>query len=65
MAELGIALFVIPRLLKTQLAGARYASLGAALWNAALIAGLGAIAAGFSDGLARPTPSERWRFARR
>lgn len=51
MAGLGIALFIIPRLLKTELVGARYAFLGAALWNAALVAGLGAIAAGFSDGL--------------
>jgi cytochrome c oxidase cbb3-type subunit 1 len=51
MAGLGIALFIIPRLLKTELVGARYAFLGAALWNAALIAGLGALAAGFSDGL--------------
>jgi len=51
MAGLGIALFVIPRLLKTELVGARYAFLGAALWNAALIAGLGSIAVGVSDGL--------------
>lgn len=51
MAGLGIALFVIPRLLKTELVGAKYAFLGAALWNAALIAGLGAIAVGVSDGL--------------
>jgi cytochrome c oxidase cbb3-type subunit 1 len=51
MAGLGIALFVIPRLLKTELVGARFAFLGAALWNAALIAGLGSIAAGISDGL--------------
>jgi cytochrome c oxidase cbb3-type subunit I len=51
MAGLGIAMFVIPRLLKTELVGARYGFLGAALWNAALVAGLGAIAAGFSDGL--------------
>jgi len=51
MAGLGIALFVIPRLLKTELVGARYAFLGAALWNAALIAGLGAIAVGLGDGL--------------
>ena len=51
MAGLGIALFVIPRLLKTELTGARYAFLGAALWNAGLIAGLGAIAMGDSDGL--------------
>lgn len=51
MAGLGIALFVIPRLLKTELIGLRYAFLGAALWNAALIAGLGAIAVGLGEGL--------------
>ena len=51
MAGLGIALFVIPRLLKTELVGARFAFLGGALWNAALIAGLGSIANGISDGL--------------
>lgn len=51
MAGLGIAMFVIPRLLKTPLRGARYAFVGAVLWNAALIAGLGSIAAGINDGL--------------
>ena len=51
MAGLGVALFVIPRLLKTELVGARFALLGAALWNAALIAGVGSLAAGISDGL--------------
>lgn len=51
MAGLGIALFVIPRLLKTQLVGARFAMLGGALWNAALIAGLGSIGVGLNDGL--------------
>jgi len=51
MAGLGIAMFIIPRLLKTPLVGAKFAFLGAALWNAALIAGLGAIAAGINDGL--------------
>lgn len=51
MAGLGTALFVIPRLLKTQLVGAPFAFLGAALWNAALIAGLGAIAVGLNDGM--------------
>ena len=51
MAGLGIAMFIIPRLLKTELVGARYAFMGAAMWNAALVAGLGAIAAGISDGL--------------
>lgn len=51
MAGLGVALFIIPRLLKTPLMGARYAFFGAVLWNAALIAGLGSIGAGISDGL--------------
>ena len=51
MAGLGIALFIIPRLLKTELVGGRFAFLGAALWNAGLIAGLGSIGYGVSDGL--------------
>lgn len=51
MAGLGIALFILPRLLKTPLVGGKYALLGAALWNAALISGVGAIAVGISDGL--------------
>jgi cytochrome c oxidase cbb3-type subunit I len=51
MAGLGIALFIIPRLLKTELVGGRFALLGAALWNAGLIAGLGSLAYGVSDGL--------------
>jgi cytochrome c oxidase cbb3-type subunit 1 len=51
MAGLGVALFIIPRLLKTPLIGARYAFAGGVLWNAALIAGLGSIGAGVSDGL--------------
>ncbi|MBK7521473.1 MAG: cbb3-type cytochrome c oxidase subunit I [Gammaproteobacteria bacterium] len=51
MAGLGVALFIIPRLLKTPLMGARYAFIGAVLWNAALIAGLGSVGAGISDGL--------------
>lgn len=48
---LACAIFIIPRLLKTELVGASYAFLGVGLWNAALIAGLGAIAAGISDGM--------------
>lgn len=51
MAGLGIAMFVIPRLLKRPLMGARYAMLGAVLWNAALITGLGSVAVGISDGM--------------
>ncbi|UXH79949.1 cbb3-type cytochrome c oxidase subunit I [Roseateles amylovorans] len=50
MAGLGIALFTLPRLLKTELVGTRYAVVGAALWNVGLIAGLVAIGAGDSDG---------------
>lgn len=51
MAGLGIAMFVIPRLLKTPLIGARFAFIGAVMWNAALVAGLGSIAVGINDGL--------------
>ncbi len=51
MAGLGVALFIIPRLLKTPLIGARFAFVGGVLWNAALIAGLGSIGTGISDGL--------------
>ncbi|SEF12547.1 cytochrome c oxidase cbb3-type subunit 1 [Burkholderia sp. WP9] len=51
MAGLGTALFIIPRVLKTPLIGMRFAFLGAILWNASLIAGLGAIAMGFNAGL--------------
>jgi len=51
MAAFGIALWTLPRLLKTGLIGGRFALLGCMLWNAALIAGLGSIAAGLNDGL--------------
>ncbi|APV51901.1 hypothetical protein BWI17_20830 [Betaproteobacteria bacterium GR16-43] len=51
MAGLGLAIWMLPRLLKTTLVGGQFALLGAILWNAGLIAGLGAIAAGFSDGM--------------
>ncbi len=51
MAGLGTALFMIPRLLRRPLLGARHALAGGMLWNAALIAGLGSIAAGLNDGL--------------
>jgi len=51
MAGLGIAMFVLPRLLKTELAGAKFAALGGLLWNVGLVAGLGSIAIGVNDGL--------------
>ncbi|GFE84163.1 membrane protein [Steroidobacter agaridevorans] len=51
MAGLGIAMFVLPRLLGRPLLGGGFAMLGAALWNAALISGLASIAVGINDGL--------------
>ncbi|MFT0533636.1 cbb3-type cytochrome c oxidase subunit I [Castellaniella hirudinis] len=51
MAAFGIAIWVLPRLLKTRLYGGRYALLGCVLWNTGLLAGLGAIAMGINDGL--------------
>ncbi|HJV84270.1 MAG TPA: cbb3-type cytochrome c oxidase subunit I [Noviherbaspirillum sp.] len=51
MAALGIAIWMLPRLLKTPLIGGRFAVLGAMVWNAGLIAGLGCIAVGLNDGM--------------
>lgn len=51
MAAFGIAIWMLPRLLKTRLYGGRFALLGCMLWNAGLIAGLGSIAVGINDGL--------------
>ncbi len=51
MAGLGVAIWLLPRLLKTPLVGANFALMGGLLWNAGVIAGLGAIGAGFSDGM--------------
>lgn len=51
MSALGIALWLLPRLLKTRLAGARLALIGCMIWTAGLIAGIGCIAAGWSDGM--------------
>jgi cytochrome c oxidase cbb3-type subunit 1 len=51
MAGIGVALWLIPRLLKTELLGARYALLGGALWAVGVTAGTVALAMGYSDGL--------------
>jgi cytochrome c oxidase cbb3-type subunit 1 len=51
MSAFGIAMWMLPRLLKTPLIGGRFAILGCMLWNAGLIAGIGCIAAGISDGM--------------
>lgn len=48
---LGLAIWMLPRLLQTPLLGGRLAIVGALLWNAGLIAGLGAIAIGINAGL--------------
>ncbi len=51
MAALGIALWMMPRLLKTKLVGARFAITGAVLWNIGLVIGLVCIALGINDGM--------------
>jgi len=48
---LGIAIWTLPRLLKTPLRGGRLAVVGALLWNAGLVAGLGGIAIGINTGM--------------
>jgi cytochrome c oxidase cbb3-type subunit 1 len=50
-AALGVILWVLPRLLRTRLHGAVWAMLGGAFLNAGIAAGVGAIAAGWSDGM--------------
>lgn len=50
MAGIGVALFLIPRLFKTSLQGARYAVTGAVIWNIGMVLGLVAINMGLSDG---------------
>jgi cytochrome c oxidase cbb3-type subunit I len=50
-AGFGLAIWLLPRLLKTELVGGRFALLGVILWNAGLIAGLGGIGIGISNGL--------------
>jgi cytochrome c oxidase cbb3-type subunit 1 len=49
VAGLGIAVWLLPRLLKTTLQGGRYALVGGIVWNVGLVAGLIAIATGVSD----------------
>ena len=50
MAGIGVVLFLIPRLFKTSLHGAKYAVSGAVIWNIGMLLGLGAINFGLSDG---------------
>jgi cytochrome c oxidase cbb3-type subunit 1 len=51
LAGIGVAIWLIPRLLKTELVGAKYALVGGALWTIGVFAGTVAIAMGYSDGL--------------
>ncbi len=51
LSGIGVAIWLIPRLLKTELVGAKYALVGGALWTFGVFAGIVAIAMGYSDGL--------------
>jgi cytochrome c oxidase cbb3-type subunit 1 len=51
LAGIGVAIWLIPRLLKTELVGAKYALVGGGLWTIGVFAGTVAIAMGHSDGL--------------
>ena len=51
MAGIGVALWMLPRLLKTSLVGGRYAVAGAVLWNLGVASGATAILLGWTDGM--------------
>lgn len=51
MGLLGLAIWMLPRLLKTRLEGGRLVVIGALIWNAGMVAGLGAIAVGINAGM--------------
>ncbi len=51
LSGIGVALWLIPRLLKTELVGAKYAIVGGAIWSIGVFAGVVAIGMGYSDGL--------------
>ena len=50
-AALGTILWLLPRLLRTRLHGAVWTMLGGALINTGIAAGIGAVSAGWSDGM--------------
>lgn len=50
-AALGLILWLLPRLLRTELRGTAWTLLGGALINTGIAAGVGAIAIGWSDGM--------------
>ncbi len=51
MAGVGVSLWLIPRLLKTPLVGAKFVYWGAIIWHVALMCGVAAIGAGYTDGM--------------
>lgn len=51
MGLLGLTIWMLPRLLQTPLLGGRLVMVGALVWNAALVAGMGALAIGLNAGL--------------
>ena len=51
LAGIGVSLWLLPRLLKTKLVGARWAIAGGGLWTIGVFLGVVAIALGKSDGL--------------
>ena len=51
MAGVGVGLWLIPRLFKTELRGRGFATTGAVIWNLGLLGGVTAILAGWSSGL--------------
>ncbi|MCB9689935.1 MAG: cbb3-type cytochrome c oxidase subunit I [Alphaproteobacteria bacterium] len=51
MAGMGVALWLLPRLLRTPLRGGRWATAGALFWNIGMLLGTGALASGWTDGL--------------
>ena len=50
-AALGVMVWLLPRLLRTPLVGAMWVMLGGALINTGIASGIGAIAAGWTDGM--------------
>lgn len=51
LGVLGLAMWMLPRLLHTPLVGGGFAILGAGIWNLGLIGGIVALANGYSEGL--------------
>ena len=51
MAGIGVSVWLIPRLLKTPLVGAKFVYWGAVMWQAALLCGLVLIGLGHTDGM--------------